>query len=162
MILYWLLLLCCLLTCSRAGVCTDIVFTYCLNVRQLIVRQCCISRLYSLPTEAQLAIRSASLWPLARNNNPNLNRQLSALRAGKCPQLLSTSLWEEINLLQEGIELHLSSMQQHCLAGSGDTAQPPKDRSVSLLRLVRTRPGHGPPLGPLGPGPQHNFTLLRQ
>ena len=99
-------------------VCVQIVFTYCLNVRQLIVvlRQCCIS----LPTEAQLAIRSASLWPLARNNNPNLNRQLSALRAGKCPQLLSTSLWEEINLLQE--ELHLSSMQQHCLAGSGDTA----------------------------------------
>ena len=120
MILYWLLLLGCLLTCSRAGVCSK----YCLNVRQLIVvlRQCCISRLYSLPTEAQLAIRSASLWPLARNNNPNLNRQLSALRAGKCPQLLSTSLWEEINLLQEGIELHLSSMQQHCLAGSGDTA----------------------------------------
>ena len=117
----------------------------------MVLRRDCISR----HSRTQLAIRSASLWPLARNNNPNLNRQLSALRAGKCPQLLSTSLWEEINLLQEGIELHLSSMQQHCLAGSGDT--PPKDRSVERSHWSAPGPATA---RPSDPSAQAHSTIL--
>ena len=126
--------------------------TYCLTARQLILR---LSRCISLGTAAQLAIRSASLWPLARNNNPNLNRQLSDLSAGKCP---STVVGQEFG----GADQPVTALGRDAACISSSIAwlapvTPPKDRSVERSHWSAPGPATA---RPSDPSAQAHSTIL--
>ena len=125
--------------------------TYCLTARQLILR---LSQCISLGTAAQLAIRSASLRQ-ARNNNPNLNRQLPDLRAGKCP---SAVVGQEFG----GADQPVTALGRDAACISSSIAwlapvTPPKDRSVERSHWSAPGPATA---RPSDPSAQAHSTIL--